>query len=134
MSNDNTAQSLSMEYILGKIEQIASDTTYLSEAIAALQDLKPDHRFADNPEGDNASTAKAQALGSVVKCRETTNQQILALYTRMYQDLNDPSENEDMRKLAQLRQITEIFKDASVPSLPFVQELAEKILGLPTDD
>ena len=90
MSNDNTPQ-LTMGYLLGKIDQIANDTAYLEKTIAALQDLKPDPAFADNPEGDNASKAKAHALGSAIMCRETTNQQLIALYKQMYEDMKPPS-------------------------------------------
>ena len=132
--NDDHTQTLSMEYILAKIDQVANDTAYLREAIAALQELKSDPAFADNPEGDNAGAAKAQALGSAVKCRETTNQQLLALYTRMYQDLKNPSTDEDARKMEQLRQLAETFRHLNRPAMGPVRRLAEKILGLPCSD
>ena len=129
MSEDNTPQ-LTMEYLLGKIDQLANDTPYLSETIAALKDMKSDPAFADNPAGDNAGAGKANALAQIVRTRETTNQHLIALYKQMYEDLRSPGSN----KLDQLRQVTEIFKNASSPSLPFVQEIAEKMLGLSTDD
>jgi hypothetical protein len=129
MSEDNTP-ALTMEYLLGKIDQIASDTAYLREVITALQRMQSAPEFADNPMGDNAGAEKAEALSDVVKCRETTNQQMIALYKQMYEDIRSPGNN----KLDQLRQVTEIFKNASTPSLPFVQEIAEKMLGLPCDD
>ena len=87
--SDNNTPALTMEYLLGKIDQLANDTAYVHETIAALNALKPDPAFADNPEGDNASTAKAQALGNVMKTRETTNQQLIALYSKMYEDMRD---------------------------------------------
>ena len=133
MSDDNTP-ALSMEYVLQKLDQIAGDTAYLSETIAALQDLKSDPAFADNQQGDNAGEAKAKALGSAIMCRETTNQQLIALYARMYQDLQSPSMNEDTRKMEQLRHVTEIFKDAETRTIPFLKTIAEKLLGLPSED
>ena len=36
---------------------------------------------------DIVGQAKAQALGDVVKCREATNQQLLKMYEKMYDDL-----------------------------------------------
>jgi len=130
MSNDNTP-ALTMEYLLGKIDQIASDTAYLQETLAALQNLKSDPAFADNMQGDNAGAAKANALFQVVKTRETTNQKLIALYTTMYRDMRGMDDN---NKMDQLRQVTEIFNNASSPSLPFVQEIAEKMLDLPISD
>ena len=34
--------------------------------------------------GNVMGRAKAQALGDIVRCRETTNQQLLDLYKRIY--------------------------------------------------
>jgi len=126
MSDDNTP-ALTMEYLLGKIDQIASDTAYLSETITALQDLKSDPAFADNQQGDNAGKAKAQALGSAIMCRETTNQQLLALYKQMYEDLKGPVSD---YKTGQLRQILETFSEADPEKLPYMEKIAMQMLGL----
>lgn len=37
--------------------------------------------------GNLQGQAKAEAFGTIIRCRETTNQQILRLYERMYEDL-----------------------------------------------
>ena len=34
--------------------------------------------------GDVMGQAKAEALGDIVRCRETTNQQLLDIYKRIY--------------------------------------------------
>jgi len=125
MSEDNTPQ-LTMGYLLGKIDQIASDTAYLHETVAALKDLKSDPAFADNQQGDNAGEAKAQALGSAIMCRETTNQQLIALYKQMYEDIQDPGRN----KVSRLREIAEIYSHTNPEALDHVQETTEKFLGL----
>ena len=130
MSKDNTPV-LTMEYLLGKIDQLANDTAYLRETVAALQDLKPDPAFADNPEGDNASTAKAQALGSAIKCRETTNQQLIALYTKMYDDIKGPAPDD---RIDQVRRILGTFAEADQEKLGIMMNVALKMLGLPTED
>ena len=119
MENDNT-QNLTMEALLQKIDQIASDTDYLRDAVKAIGDATED----DVEE-------KASALVSVVNLRETTNQQLIALYSRMLEGMQKPPADD---KMNQLRQLTEMFQGAAVPSLPFLQELAEKMLGLPTGD
>ena len=86
MSQDNTPE-LTMPYILKALEGITHDNAYLCEAIAALQAMKSDPAFADNSQGDNAGAEKAKAIAEIVRLRETTNQQMIALYTQMYTDL-----------------------------------------------
>jgi len=130
MSNDNTP-ALTMEYLLGKIDQIANDTAYLEKAIAALQDLKSEPAFADNPMGDNAGAEKAEALSDVVKCRETTNQQLIALYTKMYDDIKGPAPDD---RIDQVRRILGTFAEADQEKLGIMMNVGLKMLGLPTDN
>ncbi len=80
----NTAETpLTMDYLLSKIEAVRMDTEHLHEAIAALRDTT-----AAGP-GDIVGQEKAKALGDIVRCRETTNQQLLKLYEKMYDDLQN---------------------------------------------
>ena len=80
----NTAETpLTMDYLLSKIEAVRMDTEHLHEAIAALRDTA-----AAGP-GDIVGQEKAKALGDIVRCRETTNQQLLKLYEKMYDDLQN---------------------------------------------
>ena len=73
---------LSMDYVLDKIEAVRKDSEYLYKTVHALETMQ----VSQGPE-DIAGQAKAQALADVVRCRETTNQQLIQLYTRMYDDL-----------------------------------------------
>lgn len=72
------------DYILAKIDSIADNTTYLKDAAARLGDMN-----AAGP-GDIAGQAKAQALGDIVRCRETTNQRLIELLSKMYEDTRPP--------------------------------------------
>lgn len=72
----------SMEYCLEQIERIGSQAEYLNQVITELRQM-------DN-NGDGACT-KAMALSDIVKCRETTNQQMLRFYEKMYDDLKRPA-------------------------------------------
>lgn len=56
--------------------------------------------------GDIANQAKAQSFADIVRCRETTNQRLLELYEKMYDDLK-PKEPVNNR-LAALKMIQEI--------------------------
>ena len=75
-------QKLSMNYVLEQMEKIMAETEYLHSTIAALHEMGP----AAGP-GDLTGQAKAEALATVVKCRETTNQKMLSMYEKMYDDL-----------------------------------------------
>lgn len=83
--NENITEKstiLSMEYVLKQIEAVLFDTSHITKAFEKLGEmgnsLGPD---------DYAGQAKAEAIGNVVSCRETTNQQLLKLYEKMYDDL-----------------------------------------------
>ncbi len=86
-----SSKALSMNYILEQIEKIAAQTAYLNDAIAELGELE-----ANDP-GDIGSQGKAQAIADVVRCRETTNQQLLKLYEKMYDDCK-PQAQADQRR------------------------------------
>ena len=92
-----TPQTLTMEYLLQKIEEISKDQPYISEAISALEFVN-----SGGP-GDVGAQAKAHALGEIVKAREATNQKLLSLYEKMYDDLKSEKLDSNLiiRTLAQ---------------------------------
>jgi len=67
------------------------------------------------------------ALGDAIKSRETTNQQLIALYAEMYEDLKGPMSD---YKTGQLRQILETFSEADEEKLPYMENVAMRMLGL----
>ena len=77
---------ISVSYVLEKIEQIAEDREYIHKALEQLA-LMP-----KSDPGDIAGQEKAKAIGDIVRCRETTNQQALRLYEKMYDDLKPKNE------------------------------------------
>lgn len=73
-------------YILKQMEKILEQRDYLLEAIRSLSEMSDgDNGEAYGP-GNTLGRAKAEALKEVVCYRETTNQQILKMYERMYYD------------------------------------------------
>ena len=98
MSENTEMQTpvLTIEYLLAKIDEIAKQTEYLNTAIERLGQIKT----GCGP-GDVAGEAQAHAIGDVVRCRETTNQQLLKLYEKMYDDLK-PKESERLAALNRL--------------------------------
>lgn len=70
-----------LSYLLARMDQVLNDTQYIQTTIAALQNIS-----VTGP-GDMANAERAEALSDVVKCRETTNQKLLGLYEKMYEDI-----------------------------------------------
>lgn len=86
-----STEKLTMDYVLEQIEKIASETEYLHNAISELSKTN-----SVGP-GDVGTQEKAHALGEIVTSREHTNQRLLSLYEKMYDDLKAqclPSERE----------------------------------------
>lgn len=116
---------LTMAYVLERIEAIRLDTAHLHEAIDALKNT------AMGPmSGDIAGQEKAKALGDIVRCRETTNQQLLKMYEKMYDDLKNRDnevQNADIRQtmLTTVTNITTLCDD--MDELPNILEQLSSI-------
>ena len=81
---------LTVEYILEQIEKIFADNGHIYEALAKLDGVQ-----AGETE-DIGAQAKAQGIADVVKCRETTNQQLIGFYERVYNDLKNEKANAEI--------------------------------------
>ena len=99
----NEQPVLTMEYILGKIEEIANDTFHIHEAIDTISQIK-----STGP-GDVGTQEQTKAIGDIVKARETTNQRLIAFYERLYDDLKP----QDI-KLKALETLGEFAKNANL--------------------
>lgn len=80
------SQVVDLAYILERMEAIQKDTKYLSEVIDKLSRMQDGDSGTANSPGNIMGEAKAKALGDIVRCRETTNQQLLKMYEKMYDD------------------------------------------------
>ena len=77
----NTAQKPTVSYILEQMEKIAAQTEYLHMAITELGRME-----YTAPESYAPADERAKALGDIVRCRETTNQKLIAFYEKLYDD------------------------------------------------
>ena len=140
-SNQRAAEAapvLSMEFVLSRIDQILRDTTYIHEAIRAVQEISvmvPTEGMMSY-QGDFAGQAKAAAIEKAVLSRETTNQQMIRLLEKMYDDLKPKEPSEEVLKLQQLSDIlckyppnvaTDILKKAAQQM--FVQPGASAVMS-----
>lgn len=73
-----------LSWLLQQIAAIQSDTDYLYQTIQQLAEMGVGESGEAGSPGDIMGRAKAMALGDIVRCRETTNQQLLDLYKRIY--------------------------------------------------
>ena len=77
---------MTLEYVLSKIQAIADDTFHIHEAIDAISQIR-----STGP-GDVGTQEQTKAIGDIVRCRETTNQRLIAFYEKMYDDLKPKNE------------------------------------------
>ena len=78
---------MTVQDILVRIASIVNQTSYISEVAEALKAMGDGDSGDCGAPGNLMGQAKAEALGAIVATRETTNQQILRLYEKMYDDL-----------------------------------------------
>ncbi len=82
-----TNVTYSVEYILTKMAEIQAETAYLNEALANLSTMSDGDSGGAGSPGNMLGAEKAKAFGDIVRCRETTNQQMLRMYEKMYDNL-----------------------------------------------
>lgn len=81
------AAEFSLSYILEQLAAIRQQTDYLQQALTALADMPNGDSGAQGAPGNIQGKAKAEALADVVRSREDTNQRLMRLYEKMYDDL-----------------------------------------------
>ena len=86
-------QEINAKYFLDQIEKIRKDTQHLYDAISRLNGA------------DSETTEHAKALANIVKCRETTNQQMIDFYTKSYKECLANDEARRDKKIQQAQQI-----------------------------
>ena len=92
MTNNNVTETgmtevVEMAYVFGQIKAIQSQAAYLNEVIETLSQMSDGDSGDCGAPGNLVGQAKAKALGDIVRCRETTNQQLLNFYMTVYNDL-----------------------------------------------
>jgi len=113
MTENTENKSLyNIEYILAQIAKIQDQTEYLNNAIGNLSQVD-----------DSA------VMSDIVKCRETTNQQILSLYEKMYDNLKPANNNKKLDVLERLTEIiadTDVSEDAKTVMLDTIRQIFEE--------
>ena len=74
-------EKLTVEYVLAQLERIGEDSAYIEAALGGLASVET------ACPGDIGAQEKAKGMADVVRCRETTNQQLIRFYEKMYDDI-----------------------------------------------
>ena len=123
----NEPKSLfTMDYCLSQIAKVQTDSTYLKDYFAELSKVA---------ECNNEFVAqeRMKALVDAVRCRETTNQQMLEFYNKMYDDLR-PATMQD--KVAVVKNVFESISNSiannceSEDVFAALSDIADKIKDL----
>ena len=89
-------QKLTINYVLEQIEKIQNQTDHIGMALAALGNMVPK---TNSTTPDVAGAEQAEAIAEVVESREATNQKLIALYEKMYDDLKPKEESAKSKAL-----------------------------------
>lgn len=74
-------EKLSINYVFEQIEKIAFQNEYLDNIIQKIGEIPLTQA------GDIVGAGKAEALSNLIRCKETTNQQLIKFYEKVYDDL-----------------------------------------------
>ena len=120
----SSANELSLSYILEQIARIQSDTGYLMETIQKLSLMDDSNDSGPGFPSNIQGQAKAQALGDIVRCRETTNQQVLRFYERLYDDWREDNRpSKDTKILFELEKLSQTIQESDQPSASMIGSL-----------
>lgn len=87
----NMSDGVELCWLFQQIAAIQSDTEYLKEGLAQLAQLGLGDSGEPGAPGNIMGQAKATAIRDVIRGRESTNQQLLRLYEKMYDNLSGHS-------------------------------------------
>ncbi len=86
-SQTQAEEPIRVRELMAEISAIAHNDEYLRQAIEMLRDMPSGDSGECGAPGNIADQSRADAASQIVHERETTNRQILAFYTMIYNDL-----------------------------------------------
>ena len=116
---------MTMEYVLGKIEEIANNQSIFSAAIEEIGKIR-----SGGP-GDIGTQEQTKSIADVIKARETTNQRLIAFYEKMYDDLK-PKNDVPSERMQVINSLINTLGDGMTPIES--KEALENILGVALQD
>lgn len=81
------ADGVSLQKLLELLSDIQKGAQHVNQALDVLFSMNDGDSGEAGSPGNLLGVSKAAAIGDVVKCRETTNQMLIRLYEKMYDDV-----------------------------------------------
>ncbi len=94
------SEVIDIAYVLSEIKATREQTAHINEALKMLEAVRSEGH------GVVGAQEKAKGIATVVQCRETTNQQALRFYEKLYDDLR--SKDEPLTRDDKIEKITMI--------------------------
>ena len=114
------AEEITIGDILGRIDTILIERDYIQQVIDSINHIPVN----DSPNGGFDGQARGQALEAIVTCRETTNQRVLSLMEKMYDDIVHPKYVKDAKSDA----ISALYRHmASLAETQSTEELLKSV-------
>ena len=85
ISEDNSQYTI--ESVMQCMKKILDDTQYIKDAIFNVTEIPSGDAGDCGSPGDIAGKAKAEAISTIVRERENTNQKLIDFYNKVYDDL-----------------------------------------------
>jgi hypothetical protein len=108
-----------MNYVLSRIDYIMKDNDYIHEAIEAIRNMN----LNEGPSNVGSDSSRGEAISHTVQSRETTNQQLLKLLEKMYDELKVSAESKEEKKV---RTLTKMLENVNLPP----EEMSETIQSI----
>ena len=89
------AEEITIGDILGRIDTILIERDYIQQVIDSINHIPVN----ESPNGGFDGQARGQALEGIVKCRETTNQRVLSMLEKMYDDLTASQQTSQVSRI-----------------------------------
>ena len=114
------AEEITIGDILGRIDTILIERDYIQQVIDSINHIPVN----ESPNGGFDGQARGQALEAIVQCRETTNQRVLSLMEKMYDDIVHPKYVKDAKSDA----ISALYRHmASLAETQSTEELLKSV-------
>ena len=120
-------ETLNVGYILKQMAAIQQDNAHIYEALSTITNI------AQPGPGDITGQAKATAIADIVKCRETTNQKLLAFYEKVYDDIK-PSDRHSKLLKNVVTEVNRVRQQPTVAPKNSVEEVEDDSIDKAIDD
>ena len=123
------AEEITIGDILGRIDTILIERDYIQQVIDSINHIPVN----ESPNGGFDGQARGQALEGIVKCRETTNQRVLSMLEKMYDDLTASQVSQINKVSREERKALAQKMAANLTSNPDIGSIGQQQLDLMFD-